>query len=188
MKWIYSASAGALFVILVAGYGPDGTAKAQTNEQNAQSEPYGESNGSSETVEMKQRTSIPFQIIPPTGHTLPLLAMMINLEQNLAALQAGIWRGEYETISKAANGLVSHGKLDDQEIQKIRTILGDDGLKNFAAADAFWHDKAKELAREANEKDLEKITNLTAEMIQRCSSCHIKYRTPLRDSPKWLEW
>lgn len=188
MKWIHAACVGAVFATLMAGLGSDNTAKAQSLDQDAGREISRQADGSSESLAMKQRTSIPFQIIPPTEDTLPLLTMMVNLEQNLAALQAGIWRGDYDTVSKAADGLVSHGKLDDQEVQKIRTILGDEGLKNFVAADAFWHEKAEEIAREASQKGLEKITNLTAEMIQRCSSCHIRFRTPLRDSPKWLEW
>ncbi len=143
--------------------------------------------GKSESTGLTQRTGIPFEIRQAEEDTHPLLGIMINLEQNMAVVQAGIWRGDFQIISEAANALVNHAKIPKREIEKIRTVLGEEGLKNFVAADKYWHSKAKELSQAADEEKMEPIVNLTAELIQRCASCHVKYRAPLRDSPKWLE-
>lgn len=187
MKRFYSLSLAALLVALMAGFGPNGTVSAQTNDQNAETNTSKETNANEQSGGLKQTTGIPFQVTPPTQDTLPLLAIMVNMEQNMAALQAGIWRGDYQTIKEAANALTNHAKIPKREIQKIETILGKDGLKNFVAADKFWHKKTKELAKKANNKDMEQIVNLTAEVFQRCAGCHVKYREPLRNSPKWRE-
>ncbi len=187
MKRFHLSSLGALLVALMVGFGSIATASAQTDDQNTQATSSKEANDNKTSDGLKQRTGIPFQITQPPKGTLPLLGIMMNLEQNMAALQAGIWRGDYETINKAANALANHAKIPKREIQKIEAILGKDGLKNFVAADKFWHTKTKELARKANNKDMEQIVNLTAEVFQRCAGCHMKYREPLRDSPKWLK-
>ncbi len=187
MKRFCSLSIGALLVALMAGVGSTGTASAQTDGPDTQAASSKEANENKASDGLKQRTGIPFQISQPPEGKRPLLAIMMNLEQNMAALQAGIWRGDYQTINKAANALANHAKIPKQEIQKIETILGKDGLKNFVAADKYWHEKTKELAKKASNKDMEEIVNLTAEVFQRCAGCHMKYREPLRDSPKWLE-
>jgi hypothetical protein len=192
MKRFYSFSLVTLLFALVAGCGSNdntdqGTTNAQSNNQNPQTKISQQANGNIEPVDLKQRTGVPFQVRQATQDTLPLLGIMINLEQNLAVVQAGIWRGDYQTISKAANALVNHAKVPKQEIGIIQTILGKEGLKNFVAADSDWHNKAKELARAADEKKMEQIVNRTSELIQQCSNCHVKFRAPLRDSPKWLE-
>lgn len=191
MKWFNSLSLVALLVALLAGCGPNGntnqdTTNAQTNDQNTQTEISEKANGNNEPVDLEQRTGIPFQIRQASQDTLPLLGIMVNLEQNLAVVQAGIWRGDYQTISKAANAMVNHAKIPKREVQKIQTILGKEGLKNFVAADEYWHNKAKELARVADEKNMEQIVNRTMELIDRCASCHTTFRAPLRDSPQWL--
>ncbi len=82
---------------------------------------------------------------------------------------------------------VLHDENSNEEIDKIQAILGKKGLENFVAADKNLHKTAKELAQAANDKKMDKIVNRTTEMIQRCFSCHAKYRVPLRDNPKWLE-
>lgn len=191
MKRLYPLSLLALFVVLMGGCGPSGTpsqdpSSTQTDDQSPQAKTTEKTNQSNQSGALKQRTGNPFQVVQPSQDTLPLLAIMMNLEQNLAALQAGIWRGDYQTINKAATALANHAKIPEREIKKIRAILGKEGLKGFVAADKTWHSKAKELARKAEAKKMEQIVNLTTEMVQRCASCHIKYREPLRNSPKWM--
>lgn len=192
MTQFYSLSLVAALVALVAACGPSDTnnqdtTNAQTGDQDTQRQISKNLNASTDSLDLTQRTGIPFEIRQATQDTLPLLAIMANLEQNMTVVQAGIWRGNYQAINKAAKALVNHAKIPKREVQKIRTILGKEGLKNFVAADTYWHNKAKELAKAANEKKMEQIVNRTTELIQRCASCHMKYREPLRDSPKWLE-
>ncbi|WP_404367503.1 hypothetical protein [Marinobacter sp.] len=89
MKRFYSLSLGALLVVLMAGSGASGPANAQTDEQNAHATNSKEEKGNNQSDGLRQRTGIPFQITQPPEGTLPLLAIMINMEQNMAALQAG---------------------------------------------------------------------------------------------------
>lgn len=141
----------------------------------------------SDNGKLDQRTGNPYPVVQTSRDTLPLLIIMTNLEQNISALQAGIWRGNYELIEKAATALANHARIPKREVRKIRSILGKEGLKNFVAADQYWHKKAKELAAVADRKKMDRVVTLTTELIQRCANCHLKYREPLRDSPKWLE-
>lgn len=158
-----------------------------SNDQNTQTKISKQAKENNDTIDLKQRTGIPFQISQANQDTVALLGIMSNLEKNLAVVQAGIWRGDYQIISEASNAIVNHGYIPNREIQKIQAILGKEGLKNFVAADKNLHNKAKDLARAADNKKMEQIVNRTTELIQLCSSCHVKYRVPLRDNPKWLE-
>lgn len=175
MKQLCSYSLIALFGVLVAGCEPP----QSSTPQNA--------TGNSDSTDMTQRSGNPFQVRPAARDTLPLLGIMIDMEQNMAAVQAGIWREDYQTVSEAANALVNHPKIPAREVQRIQSILGEEGLKSFVAADESWHNKARELAEAADEEKMEQIVNRTTELIQQCSNCHVKFRAPLRESPKWLE-
>jgi hypothetical protein len=159
----------------------------RSNDQNTQTKISKKTKKNNDTVDLKQRTGIPFQIIQATQDSVPLLGIMSNLEKNLAVVQAGIWREDYQIINKAANAIVNHGYIPNRETEKIQAILGKKGLENFVAADKNLHKTARELAQAANDKKMDKIVNRTTEMIQRCFSCHAKYRFPLRDNPKWME-
>lgn len=191
IKRFYSLSLVALFVSLMVGCGSNdttnqGTANTQSNDQNTQTEVSQKANGGTDSLDLKQRTAIPFKVRQATRDTLPLLGIMVNLERNLNVVQAGIWREDYQAINKAATAMVNHAKIPKREIQKIRSILGEEGLKDFVAADKYWHNKAKELAQAANKRKMEQIVNRTMELTQRCASCHTKFRAPLRNSSKWL--
>lgn len=138
-----------------------------------------------DTAGLTQRTGIPFEVVRSTRDTLPLLLIMRNLEQNMAAVQAGIWRGRYDVIREAARAMADHARIPPREIDRIRSALGEEGLKGFVAADRYWHEKAAELAEVAGERDMDRIVDLTTELLQRCSACHVEYRQPLRESPAW---
>lgn len=138
-----------------------------------------------DTPGLTQRTGIPFEPVRSTRDTLPLLLIMKNLEQNMAAVQAGIWRGEYDVIQEAARAMADHAKIPPREIARIRSALGEEGLEGFVAADRYWHQKATELATVAGKQDMDRIVSLTTELLRRCSSCHTDYRQPLRRSSEW---
>jgi len=154
---------------------PPGTASAETSAARAVPD----------TAGLTQRTGLPFEVVHSTRDTLPLLLIMRNLEQNMAAVQAGIWRDRYDVIREAARAMADHAKIPPSEIERIRSALGEEGLKGFVAADRYWHQKATELAKVAGERDMNRIADLTTELLQRCSSCHVDYRQPLRQSPEW---
>lgn len=138
-----------------------------------------------DTSGLTQRTGIPFEPVHSTRDTLPLLLIMRNLERNMVAVQAGIWRGDYEVIQEAAWAMANHAKIPPREIERIRSALGQEGLEGFVAADQYWHEQATELAKVAGKRDMDRIVPLTTELLQRCSSCHLNYRQPLRESPEW---
>jgi len=158
-----------------AGEAPPGTASGKPSA----------SQEAGDTTGLTQRTGIRFEPVHSSRDTLPLLLIMQNLEQNMAAVQAGIWRGNYDVIREAARAMADHARIPPRELQRIRTALGEDGLKGFVAADRYWHQKATELARVAGKGDMNRIVDLTTELLQRCASCHVDYRQPLRESPEW---
>ena len=103
----------------------------------------------------------------------------------MAVVQAGIWRGNYDVIQEAARAMVDHASISTLRVERIRSALGAEGLKGFVAADQVWHQKATELANVVDQRDMEPIVQLTTELLQRCSSCHLVYRRPLRQSSEW---
>lgn len=141
--------------------------------------------GTGDIAGRTQRTGVPFEPVHPTRDTLPLLLIMRNLERNMVAVQAGIWRGNHDVIQEAARAMAEHAKIPPREIDRIRSALGKEGLKGFVAADRHWHEKATELARVAGQRDMDRIVRLTTDLLRRCSSCHLEYRKPLRASPEW---
>ena len=163
----------------------DSTARAREARPGTASAESSASQAAGDTTGLTQRTGIRFEPVHSSRDTLPLLLIMQNLEQNMAAVQAGIWRGKYDVIREAARAMADHAKIPPREIQRIRTALGEDGLKGFVAADRYWHEKATELASVAGNEDMNRIVDLTTELLQRCSSCHTDYRQPLRQSPEW---
>lgn len=141
--------------------------------------------GAGDTAGLTQRTGVPFEPVHSERDTLPLLLIMRNLERNMVAVQAGIWRGDYDVIQEAARAMAEHAKIPPREIARIRRALGEEGLKGFVAADQHWHENATELARVAGQRDMDRIVSLTNDLLRRCSSCHLDYRQPLRASSEW---
>lgn len=189
---------GACLVVAAAGCGPDDTPQPSSREDGgdtaassrgappgtAYAEPPA-TRAAGDTSGLTQRTGLPFEPVRSTRDTLPLLLIMRNLERNMVAVQAGIWRGDYEVIQEAARAMADHASIPGREIERIRTALGQEGLKGFVAADQYWHEKAAELAKAARDRDMDRIVPLTSELLQRCASCHTEYRQPLRESPEW---
>lgn len=193
MKNFYSLILAVLFVFVTGCSTNETSEQASQNTESKNQEAQTkiskktkqEAKSNRKTTDLKQRTGIRYKPVKSTRDTLPLLVIMTNLEQNMTALQGGIWRGNYKVIEKAATALANHAKIPKHEIKKIRSILGKNGLQNFVAADKYWHKKAKELARVAENGNMKQVVRLTKELVQRCSNCHVKYREPLRESPKW---
>lgn len=158
-------------------------ARAAPRETAAAEAPVARAGGDS--AGLTQRTGLPFEPVRSTRDTLPLLLIMRNLERNMVAVQAGIWRGDHEVVREAARAMADHARIPGREIEMIRSALGEDGLKGFVAADQYWHEQATELANAARDGDMDRIVPLTAELLQRCASCHTEYRQPLRESPEW---
>ena len=117
--------------------------------------------------------------------TLPLLPIMINLEQNMNAIQAGMWRENYETIRKGAEGIANHAKIPKSQVKTIKSILGPEKFKTFVADDKKVHRTSVKLAEAAKQKDFEAVTERYVDLYDGCVSCHLSHREAIRDSPKW---
>lgn len=140
---------------------------------------------SGDTLGPTDRPGVPLEPVHSARDTLPLLLIMRNLERNMVAVQAGVWRGDYRLIREAARAMADHARIPTREIERIRSALGEEGLKGFVAADRRWHERATDLAEAAGERDMSRIVDFTADLLRRCSSCHVEYRRPLRESPEW---
>ncbi len=144
--------------------------------------------GNSDTQTQKttdSETSNQPRAVKPDSDTLPLLPIMINLEQNMNALQAGIWREDYTGIKQAAEGIGNHAKIPKKQIQTIKSILGPDEFKQFVADDKTVHETALEIADAARNENLKKVTDLYGDLYQGCVSCHISHRSTIRNNPEW---
>lgn len=117
--------------------------------------------------------------------TLPLLPIMINLEQNMNAIQAGMWREDYGRIQKAAEGIGHHAKIPKSQVKKIKSILGPEEFKTFVADDKKVHRTSLELADAAKNKDFQAVTERYVDLYDGCVSCHLSHRQKIRESPKW---
>lgn len=117
--------------------------------------------------------------------TLPLLPIMINLEKNMTTIQAGMWRENYETIRKAADGIANHAKIPKSQLGTIKSILGPEEFKTFVADDKKVHRTSLELAEAAKQRDFEAVTERYVDLYDGCVSCHLSHRETIRESPKW---
>lgn len=117
--------------------------------------------------------------------TLPLLPIMINLEQNMTTIQAGIWREDYEQIQQAAEGIGHHAKIPKSQVKTIKSILGPEEFKTFVADDKKVHRTSLELAKAAEKRNFEAVTERYVDLYDGCVSCHLSHRETIRESPKW---
>ncbi|MFB6346766.1 MAG: hypothetical protein ABEK50_13510 [bacterium] len=162
---------GFLVLLFLAGCGDPGNEETRSNETNRPQQERTSPSGSS-GVQSK-------------SDTLPLLPIMINLEQNMNAIQSGMWREDYDRIEQAAEGIGNHAKIPKSEIKTIRSILGKKEFKKFVADDKTVHRKSLELAGAARKENFKKVTDLYVDLYRGCVSCHLNHRETIRRSPQW---
>ena len=119
------------------------------------------------------------------AETLPLLPIMVQLEQNMVALQSGIWREDFGTIERAAEAIAQHPKIQKRQIKRIRSILDDDEFRKFVQDDKKVHQTSVSVAKAAGNDSLEDVVTHTQALFEGCASCHQNHRNKIRNSEKW---
>ncbi len=159
-----------LSVVVVAGCSSSGGTDSNTSET--------QSNESheSQTHAKKDKTQ---------SDTLPLLTIMVNLEQEMQAISSGLWRHNFEQIRTAAKGIANHAKIPKNQIKTIRGILGEEQFKKFVKDDKTVHNMAVQLGEAASEEDFGRTAEIYQQLEQGCISCHQKHRTEIREHPDW---
>lgn len=156
-----------LSVALVAGCGSsDGTASNASDKQT--NEPQSSA---------KKNTTQP--------DTLPLLTIMVNLEQEMQSISSGLWRHNFEQIRTAADGIANHAKIPKAQLKTIRGILGENQFKKFVQDDKTVHKMAVQLGEAAADEDFGRTAEIYQKLEQGCISCHQTHRNEIRNSPDW---
>lgn len=117
--------------------------------------------------------------------TLPLLTIMVNLEQNMQSVSSGLWRHNFRQVSNSAESIANHARIPKTELGKIKGILGKQEFKAFVQDDKTVHEMAMKLSQVADDKNFEKTAQIYQKLEQGCISCHQKHRTKIRQSQKW---
>lgn len=117
--------------------------------------------------------------------TLPLLAIMVNLEQNMTSISSGLWRHNFDRIEQSAEAIANHAKIPKAQVKTIRKILGKKRFKAFVKDDKTVHNMAVKLSEAAGSEDFARTAELYQKLERGCISCHRKHRNTIRESPKW---
>lgn len=117
--------------------------------------------------------------------TLPLIAIMLNLEKEMQSISSGLWRHEFNQIEQSAKRIADHAKIPRSQLKTIRSILGKKRFKAFVRDDKTVHNMAVKLSEAAANEDFGQTADLYQKLEQGCISCHRKHRTDIRESPEW---
>ena len=116
-----------------------------------------------------------------TVDTRPLRFLMVGLGQDMSRLSDGIWHDDYQMMEAAARGVADHPRITPEEVQAIKTALGQ-GFPQFVAIDGVVHNTATELAEAAAERNLGRVLELQSALVQACVACHAGYREDVRQA------
>lgn len=117
--------------------------------------------------------------------TLPLINIMINLEQEMQSISSGLWRHDFEQIAASARRIADHAKIKPDQVKTIRKILGEEDLKSFVNDDKTVHDMAVRLSEAAGEENFTATAEAYQKLEQGCISCHRTHRNRIRASEAW---
>lgn len=112
----------------------------------------------------------------PDGPTLR--ALMLDLEAQMSAMSAALYRDDLPAVAKAAGIIADHPRVSTEERVRIQGVLKEDFGK-FAAADHTTHGAAAKLAKAAEAKDIEGVLAGLDTLQRSCISCHQTFRPRL---------
>ena len=117
----------------------------------------------------------------PTRVALPgLFTIMAGLQEDMAGLERGLWREDYDSIAARATAIAEHPTVPGPEAQAIATVLGPD-MAAFKQADTDVHDRAVRIRELAEARELDGILAAKAELERGCIGCHTEFRERLRE-------
>lgn len=108
-----------------------------------------------------------------------LLAIMLELEANMASLARGIWRSDAPSIAAAATDIAGHPEIPAEERVTIARALGEE-MSDFAAFDRDVHDAAVRVRESAEAEDFEATLDAWQAAQDGCVECHRRFRERLR--------
>lgn len=111
-------------------------------------------------------------------HPGDLKSIMIDLGEQMARVQAGLWVEDYAAISTAAKAVADHPHVSPEERARVQAALGED-FAAFAQADRRVHDSAVRLAEAADTRSSESTLKEIVEVQSGCVSCHTQFKQRL---------
>ena len=104
---------------------------------------------------------------------------MQQMSADMSGFTHALWLEDYEQMAAYANDIANHPDMTSEEMQRIKTELGDE-MSGFIAADSVVHHGALRLQEAAEARDLDLILKRLSELQRDCVSCHTQYRQQLR--------
>lgn len=114
-----------------------------------------------------------------SGEALPLRPIMQQLGSNMAGFIHALWIEEYAHMEEYAAAIAAHPHISEEELERIRTTLGEETAA-FDAADVAVHEAAVRLHAAAEARDLDRILQELHEVQVGCMACHAQFRERLR--------
>lgn len=152
----------ALSMTLVAGCAPSDTEGTAASSQAGPEKPTAPSDTS------------------PTRAALPgLFTIMAGLQEDMAGLERGLWREDFDSIATRATAIEEHPTVPAAEAQAIAGVLGPD-MAAFKQADTEVHDLAVRIRELADAHELDGILATKADLAEGCVACHTQFRERIR--------
>lgn len=108
----------------------------------------------------------------------PLLPIMMGMSADMTALTQALWLEDYTMLSERARHLAGHVAISDDELARIRSVLGPD-MAAFEAADEAVHEAAVRMSRAADARDTDQLLSELATVQRGCVACHAQFRSRL---------
>lgn len=114
-----------------------------------------------------------------SGEGLPLRPIMQQLGANMAGFTQALWLEEYDEMGEYAEGIAAHPNISDEEMQRIRSELGQE-MEAFIAADEAVHEASVRLLAAVESRNTDRILEQLHEVQRGCMACHVPFRPRLR--------
>lgn len=109
-----------------------------------------------------------------------LFNIMIGLQGDMNRVDRGIWTARFDTIARGARSIAAHPKINADELEVVRGILGDE-MVDFRSLDTRVHDLAVRLEEEAEAEDMSSVLETRSALQRGCVACHDQFRGRIRE-------
>lgn len=116
---------------------------------------------------------------PDTTETKNLRPLMVEIAQDMARINTGIWHEDYELIEEGGSSIANHPKIPRAQMARIKKALGTE-FSAFVQFDKTVHQGAAELAEAASNENMSAVLDTYTEVRNGCIGCHTAYRDRVR--------
>ena len=116
----------------------------------------------------------------PMQEAESLLVIMQQLDVDYAALNAAIFKEDFETAAIAAQNIAYHDAVPMATKMKLKASLGQE-MKMFKQADMKVHHLALDIEKAAQAKDMKTMIAKQSQMLSACMACHTSFRSRVID-------